>query len=86
MVERVTALNARSASTASPRFMLDRGSPHGASGRVRLSSLLTVAQEDESDGTAVLGLRSFWMQGGEALSAIGALDYSKEERKRLAKA
>jgi hypothetical protein len=25
------------------------------------------------------------MQGGEALSAIGALDYSKEERKRLAK-
>ncbi|WRT68428.1 uncharacterized protein IL334_005404 [Kwoniella shivajii] len=28
---------------------------------------------------------SFWMQTGEALSAIGALDYSKEERKRLAK-
>jgi len=25
------------------------------------------------------------MQGGEALSAIGALDQSKEERKRLAK-
>jgi ubiquitin-conjugating enzyme E2 J1 len=25
------------------------------------------------------------MQGGEALSAIGALDYSKDERKRLAK-
>jgi hypothetical protein len=25
------------------------------------------------------------MQSGEALSAIGALDYSKEERKRLAK-
>jgi ubiquitin-conjugating enzyme E2 J1 len=25
------------------------------------------------------------MQGGEALSAIGALDYSKEERKRLAR-
>ncbi|KAI9637452.1 putative ubiquitin conjugating enzyme [Dioszegia hungarica] len=35
--------------------------------------------------TAILGLRSFWMQGGEALSAIGALDTSKEERKRLAK-
>ncbi|WWC71540.1 uncharacterized protein I206_105498 [Kwoniella pini CBS 10737] len=34
--------------------------------------------------TAVVGLRSFWMQTGEALSAIGALDYSKEERKRLA--
>lgn len=34
---------------------------------------------------ALTGLRSFWMQGGEALSAIGALDYSKEERKRLAK-
>jgi hypothetical protein len=34
--------------------------------------------------TAIYGLRSFWMQGGEALSAIGALDYSKEERKRLA--
>ncbi|WWC63329.1 uncharacterized protein I303_105929 [Kwoniella dejecticola CBS 10117] len=34
--------------------------------------------------TAVVGLRSFWMQSGEALSAIGALDYSKEERKRLA--
>ncbi|WVR07507.1 hypothetical protein IAU60_004549 [Kwoniella sp. DSM 27419] len=34
--------------------------------------------------TAVVGLRSFWMQGGEALSAIGALDYSKEERRRLA--
>jgi hypothetical protein len=25
------------------------------------------------------------MQSGEALSAIGALDYSKEERRRLAK-
>jgi hypothetical protein len=25
------------------------------------------------------------MQGGEALSAIGALDQSKEERRRLAK-
>ena len=25
------------------------------------------------------------MQGGEAISAIGALDYSKDERKRLAK-
>lgn len=25
------------------------------------------------------------MQGGEAMSAIGALDYSKEERRRLAK-
>ncbi|KAK8854762.1 hypothetical protein IAR55_003501 [Kwoniella newhampshirensis] len=35
--------------------------------------------------TAVVGLRSFWMQTGEALSAIGALDYSKEERKRLAR-
>ncbi|EIW68178.1 hypothetical protein TREMEDRAFT_17545, partial [Tremella mesenterica DSM 1558] len=35
--------------------------------------------------TAILGLRSFWMQAGEALSAIGALDYSKDERKRLAK-
>ncbi|KAK4688801.1 ubiquitin-conjugating enzyme E2 J1, partial [Tremellales sp. Uapishka_1] len=35
--------------------------------------------------TAILGLRSFWMQGGEALSAIGALNYSKDERKRLAK-
>ncbi|WVR00027.1 hypothetical protein IAU59_007169 [Kwoniella sp. CBS 9459] len=35
--------------------------------------------------TAVVGLRSFWMQGGEALSAIGALDYSKDERRRLAK-
>ncbi|WWC90680.1 uncharacterized protein L201_005616 [Kwoniella dendrophila CBS 6074] len=35
--------------------------------------------------TAVVGLRSFWMQNGEALSAIGALDYSKDERKRLAK-
>ncbi|WVQ68036.1 uncharacterized protein L199_006242 [Kwoniella botswanensis] len=34
--------------------------------------------------TAVVGLRSFWMQTGEALSAIGALDYSKEERRRLA--
>ncbi|WVW85590.1 hypothetical protein I302_107628 [Kwoniella bestiolae CBS 10118] len=34
--------------------------------------------------TAVVGLRSFWMQSGEALSAIGALDYSKDERKRLA--
>lgn len=39
----------------------------------------------EADDVAVLGLRSFWMQGGEALSAIGALDQSKEERKRLAK-
>lgn len=35
--------------------------------------------------TAITGLRSFWMQGGEALSAIGALDYPKEERRRLAK-
>jgi ubiquitin-conjugating enzyme E2 J1 len=35
--------------------------------------------------TDLTGLRSFWMQGGEALSAVGALDYSKEERKRLAK-
>ncbi|WWC93809.1 hypothetical protein V866_000645 [Kwoniella sp. B9012] len=35
--------------------------------------------------TAVVGLRSFWMQTGEALSAIGALDYSKEDRRRLAK-
>ncbi|WWD19094.1 hypothetical protein CI109_103552 [Kwoniella shandongensis] len=35
--------------------------------------------------TAVVGLRSFWMQSGEALSAIGALDYSKEERRRLAR-
>ncbi|WVN85927.1 uncharacterized protein L203_101081 [Cryptococcus depauperatus CBS 7841] len=35
--------------------------------------------------TSIIGLRSFWMQGGEALSAIGALDYSKEERKRLAR-
>ncbi|CAD6571253.1 MAG: hypothetical protein TREMPRED_000225 [Tremellales sp. Tagirdzhanova-0007] len=34
--------------------------------------------------TAITGLRSFWMQSGEALSAIAALDYSKEERKRLA--
>ncbi|ORY35535.1 ubiquitin-conjugating enzyme/RWD-like protein [Naematelia encephala] len=34
--------------------------------------------------TAITGLRSFWMQTGEALSAIGALDYSKEERQRLA--
>lgn len=34
---------------------------------------------------AITGLRSFWMQGGEALSAIGALDYPKEERKRLAR-
>ena len=33
---------------------------------------------------AITGLRSFWMQSGEALSAIAALDYSKEERKRLA--
>jgi hypothetical protein len=38
-----------------------------------------------ADDLAVLGLRSFWMQGGEALAAIGALDQSKEERKRLAK-
>ncbi|ORX38484.1 ubiquitin-conjugating enzyme/RWD-like protein [Kockovaella imperatae] len=35
--------------------------------------------------TALTGLRSFWMQGGEALSAIGALDCSREERRRLAK-
>ncbi|AAW43579.1 ubiquitin conjugating enzyme, putative [Cryptococcus deneoformans JEC21] len=35
--------------------------------------------------TAIVGLRSFWMQSGEALSAIGALDHSKEERKRLAR-
>jgi len=34
---------------------------------------------------AITGLRSFWMQGGEALSAIGAVDFPKEERKRLAK-
>lgn len=38
-----------------------------------------------ADQIAVLGLRSFWMQGGEAMSAIGALDYSKEDRKKLAK-
>ncbi|RSH88771.1 hypothetical protein EHS25_002999 [Saitozyma podzolica] len=35
--------------------------------------------------TAILGLRSFWTQTGEALSAIGALDFPKEERRRLAK-
>ncbi|WVQ74911.1 hypothetical protein IAR50_004519 [Cryptococcus sp. DSM 104548] len=35
--------------------------------------------------TAIVGLRSFWMQSGEALSGVGALDYSKDERKRLAK-
>ncbi|EKC99760.1 ubiquitin conjugating enzyme [Trichosporon asahii var. asahii CBS 8904] len=35
--------------------------------------------------TAMAGLRSFWTQGGEALAAIGALDYPKEERRRLAK-
>ncbi|KAE8542550.1 hypothetical protein D1P53_001330 [Cryptococcus gattii VGV] len=35
--------------------------------------------------TAIVGLRSFWMQSGEALSAIGALDHSKDERRRLAK-
>ncbi|TYJ53003.1 hypothetical protein B9479_006380 [Cryptococcus floricola] len=35
--------------------------------------------------TAIVGLRSFWMQTGEALSGVGALDYSKDERKRLAK-
>jgi ubiquitin-conjugating enzyme E2 J1 len=35
--------------------------------------------------TAITGLRSFWNQDGEALSAIGALDYPKEERKRLAR-
>ena len=35
--------------------------------------------------TAILGLRSFWMQGGEALSAIGALDCGVEERTRLAR-
>jgi hypothetical protein len=34
---------------------------------------------------AILGLRSFWTQTGEALSAIGALDFPKEERRRLAK-
>ncbi|WVQ82304.1 hypothetical protein IAT38_004432 [Cryptococcus sp. DSM 104549] len=36
--------------------------------------------------TALVGLRSFWMQDGEALSAIGALSCSPEERRRLAKA
>ncbi|OWT38979.1 ubiquitin-conjugating enzyme E2 J1 [Cryptococcus neoformans] len=35
--------------------------------------------------TAIVGLRSFWMQSGEALSAIGALNHSKEERRRLAR-
>ncbi|GMK59537.1 hypothetical protein CspeluHIS016_0801430 [Cutaneotrichosporon spelunceum] len=35
--------------------------------------------------TAITGLRAFWTQEGEALSAIGALDVPKEERRRLAK-
>ncbi|KAL7422813.1 hypothetical protein Q5752_002109 [Cryptotrichosporon argae] len=35
--------------------------------------------------TAITGLRSFWMQGGEAMSAIGALDVPRAERVRLAK-
>ncbi|KAL7410711.1 ubiquitin-conjugating enzyme/RWD-like protein [Mrakia frigida] len=35
--------------------------------------------------TAIVGLMSFWQSKGEAMQAIGALDYPTEERKRLAK-
>ncbi|KAL1407362.1 hypothetical protein Q8F55_006784 [Vanrija albida] len=35
--------------------------------------------------TAITGLRAFWTQDGEALSAIGALDQPADERRRLAK-
>lgn len=36
--------------------------------------------------TAVLGLRSFWIQGGEALAGVGALNFPAEEKRKLAKA
>jgi hypothetical protein len=59
-------------------FTRDPGSLHGVSGLVCFQGVIKLTK-------AITGLRSFWMQGGEALSAVGALDYSKEERKRLAK-
>lgn len=34
---------------------------------------------------AIVGLMSFWSQGGEALAGVGAMNCDKEERKRLAK-
>jgi ubiquitin-conjugating enzyme E2 J1 len=35
--------------------------------------------------TAILGLRSFWMQQqGEALAAVGAMNCGEAERRRLA--
>lgn len=38
-----------------------------------------------SVSSAIVGLMSFWQSKGEAMQAIGALDYPTEERKRLAK-
>lgn len=35
--------------------------------------------------TAIVGLMSFWSQGGEALAGVGAMNCDKDERKRLAK-
>ena len=61
--------------------MRARGSLRGACEQVRLVAMSCCTELT----AAITGLRSFWMQGGEALSAIGALDYPKEERKRLAK-
>ncbi|KAJ9104631.1 hypothetical protein QFC21_002129 [Naganishia friedmannii] len=35
--------------------------------------------------TAIVGLMSFWSQGGEAMAGVGAMNCDKDERKRLAK-
>jgi ubiquitin-conjugating enzyme E2 J1 len=35
--------------------------------------------------TAVVGLQSFWNQLGDAVVGVGYLQYSKEEKRRLAR-
>ncbi|KAJ9098949.1 hypothetical protein QFC19_006173 [Naganishia cerealis] len=41
--------------------------------------------ENSEYAGAIVGLMSFWSQGGEALAGVGAMNCDKDERKRLAK-